>query len=120
MKTATITFPDDYPDATVEVVVSPVPVAAYWDIVARLNEFRPSRDAFEGLATDFAPFLSAWSFDAPADVTGLMATDYNLILGIVQAWAVEVRDAPLPLSVRSSGIAKSKASRRRPLPEPSS
>lgn len=106
MKTATLTY-DEYPDESVEVVVSPVPMDAYWALHTQLMTLKWNKADFDALGKAFAPYLHGWTFKEKPDANGLAARDYNLALAIVRDWLTEVREAPLPLSRRSSASDRS-------------
>ena len=108
MKTATIVF-DEYPDDEVTVILSPVPVATYFDIIEKANTLRFDPAEFRALFEQFAPFIDSWTFPEPTDADGLLAQDYNLGLAIIREWAREVRSVPLPLRLTPSDGTPSEA-----------
>ena len=94
MKTLGIRF-EEAPDDEYVVRISPVPTSdllAIIDLLAKLNLTRESVDA---LADAFRPYVVSGADD-------LLALDFNVFYGIVNGWVSGVRDAPLPLPLRSS------------------
>lgn len=88
-----------------EVVVSPVPLGPYLDLVGIMEdeERRRSSEGIRALAEGFAPFIASWNLDAPATPEGVMTVDFNVVLGLVIAWVRLVGEVPLPLPSPSSG-----------------
>jgi hypothetical protein len=108
MKTAIIEF-EEYPDHEIEVQLSDIEVDTYFDIAEGLSRLRSNRRAVRALFERFAPFIVRWTFDRPTDADGLMKTDFNLSLAIVNEWVKEVRSAPLPLPRSASDGTPSEA-----------
>lgn len=103
MKRVDLVF-EEYPDTPVSVVVSPVPMRAYFDLSESyfrasmpMDEFRACLDTFERLAQP-EPSLDE--------------LDFNLARAAITQWIAAVREVPLPLPVAPS--------ERRPSQEPSS
>lgn len=116
MRTAIIEF-EEYPGDEIVVCISPVPVAAFFDVSEKANTLRWDPVEFKALGEAFAPFLVSWTFDAPLDVFG---HDLTLGVGIIREWAKAVRDVPLPLPVKPSDGELSEATSPTDSNEPSS
>lgn len=104
MKRVTLAF-EGFEDTPVEVTVSPVPMRAYFDFIARW----PQQSTIEQLTAELDEFerLAAPSSNG----TAFRDLDSRLALAVINAWAEQVRDVPLPLPLRRSGPP--------PFPEPS-
>ena len=114
MRTKTIEF-EEYPDDTIVVRVSPVPVDDLFTVLDAFTQFR-TREGFVALVEAFAPFLESWTFPEPADAEGLRKRDINLVLAIVREWREGVGEVPLPLPRRSSDGGPSEAPQESPSP----
>jgi hypothetical protein len=97
----TLTF-DGYDGLEVKVRLSPVPFAAYLDVVATIDENKDA-DSLRRIADTFAAHgLVGWNLDVPADADGLLRIDFTLAIGIVIAWIGKVGEVPVPLPSASS------------------
>lgn len=81
-----------------DVIVSPVPLGPYLDIVAIMEdeEVRKSSKGIRDLAVNFAPFVVSWNLDAKPSVDGIMSVDFNMALALALAWVRLVGSVPLP------------------------
>jgi hypothetical protein len=101
-KRITLLF-EDHPDTPVSVIVSPVPMRAYFDLWTALS--RPSIPMAEFAET--MQRIQELAQPEPA----LDELDYALARAVVNAWTVAVREVPVPLPVAPS--------EPEPSPEPS-
>ena len=101
--TATLVF-YEYPDDEIVVRLSPIPMRAYFDLLADYDAANTA-PAYAALFERFVGLglLVSWTFPEPCDVDGFMARDFKLGLAIVKQWIVGVRDVPLPLPRSASG-----------------
>lgn len=105
---------DEYPDREFVLRVQPVAGKDYWNVVELSVPW--SRDGFAALAAALAPFVVAWPLEEP-----ITDADPNLLLGLRNAWAMAVREVPLPLVLRRSvGTPSSADQSPPPSAEPSS
>jgi hypothetical protein len=100
-KTLTIEF-DDFPDERVVVVVSPVAMGDFLDVVARMASVGLNREDIGGLLLTFVPYVESWSYAEPLTVEGFMVRDFGWIVAVLDAWTDGVRDVPRPLPRASS------------------
>lgn len=107
-RTSVLEF-EDYPGEAITVRLSPISLEVYGEIFLGFEAAAKfARPAEIGKLCDaFAPALVSWTFPAPADRKGMDTLDPNLLLAIAGSWIQEVRLAPLPLRVKSSGTAPS-------------
>ena len=101
---ATLTLEvEEQPGSSVTVRISPVPVGALYDVMARGRRVPQTRAQFDALASAFLPFVESWTYDAPIDNDGFATLDINLALAFVNGWLQGVASAPLPLTSRRVG-----------------
>ena len=100
-KTLTIEF-DDFPDERVVVVVSPVAMGDFLDVVDRMSHVGMNREDVGGLLDLLVPYVESWTYPEPLTVEGFMVRDFGWIVAVVNAWVDGVRDVPRPLPRASS------------------
>jgi hypothetical protein len=103
-KTVTFQF-EDYPGLEIVAVISPVPLAEYFDFLTFVdlpkNEKTPAK--MREYMERFRPFLRS-----DAD---LVFSDWQLALALVLNWVQEVAEVPLPLRQTSGNGTTSKVRR---------
>lgn len=121
MKTLSVRF-EESPDDEIVLRLSPVPTGELLRIMDLMSELLLTRESLAVLCEAFAPFVESWTYPEDIDADGLLARDFNQLYVVVNHWVREVRDAPPPLLLGSSGGAPSEgqATSPTPSPEPSS
>lgn len=103
-RTATLVF-DEYPDDSIDVLLSPIPMADYFDLLADFDAIQKAstRDGWFAFFRKFGDLiLQRWTFPEEPNGDGMVRRDINLSVAIVTQWVKAVRDVPVPLPLTSS------------------